>query len=190
MKRDRFGKAEVLKPDQIHTLFTEGFTSDRDRTLFATCLYTACRINEACTLHTADVYGKQGPRTKVLFRRIHTKGKRDTREVTLHAQLRDYLLAYQPDLNQPYLFPGRHGRGHLHKGSADQILRQACDLIGLEGVSTHSFRRTALTQMHNAGVPTKHIQRISGHRTLAALSEYLEVTDQQVEGAIATLSFL
>lgn len=189
MKRDRFGKAEVLKPDQIYRLFTEGFTSDRDRTLFGTCLYTACRINEACTLYTADVYGKQGPRNKVLFRRIHTKGKRDTREVTLHGQLRDYLLAYQPDLNQPYLFPGRHDRGHLHKGSADQILRQACDRIGLEGVSTHSFRRTALTQMHNAGVPTKHIQRISGHRTLAALSEYLEVTDQQVEGAIATLSF-
>ncbi|UJB73276.1 tyrosine-type recombinase/integrase (plasmid) [Acaryochloris sp. 'Moss Beach'] len=47
---------------------------------------------------------------------------------------------------------------------------------------THSFRRTALTQMHNAGVPTKHIQRISGHRTLAALSGYLEVTDEQVEG--------
>lgn len=41
--------------------------------------------------------------------------------------------------------------------------------------------------MHNAGVPTKHIQRISGNRTLAALSGYLEVTDEQVEGAIADL---
>ncbi|WP_396124667.1 MULTISPECIES: integrase [Acaryochloris] len=27
-------------------------------------------------------------------------------------------------------------------------------------------------------MPTKHIQRISGHRTLAALSGYLEVTDE------------
>ncbi|WP_235112890.1 integrase [Acaryochloris sp. 'Moss Beach'] len=43
--------------------------------------------------------------------------------------------------------------------------------------------------MHNAGVPTKHIQRISGHRILAALSGYPEVTDEQVEGAIAKLVF-
>ncbi|WP_261892545.1 integrase [Acaryochloris marina] len=32
--------------------------------------------------------------------------------------------------------------------------------------------------MHNAGVPTKHIQWISGHRTLAALKGYREVTDE------------
>ncbi|ABW32036.1 hypothetical protein AM1_B0317 (plasmid) [Acaryochloris marina MBIC11017] len=38
-------------------------------------------------------------------------------------------------------------------------------------------------------MPTKHIQRISGHRTLTALSGYLEVTDEQVEGAIAKLVF-
>ncbi|ABW32075.1 conserved hypothetical protein (plasmid) [Acaryochloris marina MBIC11017] len=51
------------------------------------------------------------------------------------------------------------------------------------------FRRTALTRMHNAGVPTKPIQRIPGHRTLAVLSGYLEVTDEQVEGAIVKLVF-
>lgn len=36
-------------------------------------------------------------------------------------------------------------------------------------------------------MPTKHIQWISRHRTLAALSGYLEVTDEQMEGAIAKL---
>ncbi|WP_299407216.1 hypothetical protein [Acaryochloris sp. IP29b_bin.148] len=44
-----------------------------------------------------------------------------------------------------------------------------------------------LMQMHNAGVPTKHVN--SGHRTLAPLSGYLKATDEQVEGAIAKLVF-
>jgi integrase/recombinase XerD len=43
--------------------------------------------------------------------------------------------------------------------------------------------------MSDAGVPLRHIQSISGHRTLAALERYLGVTDQQKQSAIATLDF-
>ncbi|MGB5711949.1 MAG: tyrosine-type recombinase/integrase, partial [Waterburya sp.] len=62
--------------------------------------------------------------------------------------------------------------------------------VGIEGVSTHSFRRTALTQMSTAGVPIRVIQEISGHRTLDELYKYLEVRPEQVKGAIANLSML
>jgi integrase/recombinase XerD len=43
--------------------------------------------------------------------------------------------------------------------------------------------------MSDAGVPLRHIQSISGHRTLAALERYLGVTDEQKQNAIATLVF-
>ncbi|MHC5831432.1 MAG: tyrosine-type recombinase/integrase, partial [Nostoc sp.] len=55
---------------------------------------------------------------------------------------------------------------------------------------THSFRRTALTQMSNAGIPLRVIQEISGHRNLEQLQRYLEVSDDQVLGAAAALSML
>ncbi|WP_431193613.1 tyrosine-type recombinase/integrase [Trichocoleus desertorum] len=61
--------------------------------------------------------------------------------------------------------------------------------MGRVGVSTHSFRRTALTRMSSAGVPLRVIQEISGHRSLQALQRYLDVSEGQLEGAIATLSF-
>ncbi len=70
------------------------------------------------------------------------------------------------------------------------LLREACARVGLEGVSTHSFRRTALTQMSNAGIPLRVIQEISGHRTLDELYKYLEVKPEQVLGAVASLSML
>lgn len=133
--------------------------------------------------------GIKGIRNKILIRSINTKGKQDTREIQIHPKLKGYLEAYQPDIKKEHLFPGRHGRGHIHKASADKILRDACQRLGLEGVSTHSFRRTALTQMHNAGVPMRHIQSISGHRTLAALAKYLDVTDEQKQSAIFSLNF-
>jgi integrase/recombinase XerD len=56
--------------------------------------------------------------------------------------------------------------------------------------SSHSFRRTALTQMSNAGIPLRVIQEISGHRTLDELYKYLEVRPEQVLGAVASLSLL
>ncbi len=43
--------------------------------------------------------------------------------------------------------------------------------------------------MSDAGVPLRHIQAISGHKTLAALERYLGVTEQQKETAISTLDF-
>ena len=36
--------------------FNKGLLSSRDRTLFGVCLYTACRIAEACSLMVKDIY--------------------------------------------------------------------------------------------------------------------------------------
>ena len=64
MKIDRHGRAKILTPEEIQLLFSEGFADnpfpERDRALFGVCLYTACRINEACTLKTNDVSDRKG----------------------------------------------------------------------------------------------------------------------------------
>lgn len=188
MKINRHDQAKILTPNEIAQLFGVGLLNDRDRALFGICLYTACRINESCSLYTADVYRARGEvRERITFRRESTKGKQATRSIPVSGELRELLSHYHS--SKSYLFPGRHGRGHLNLRSADAILRQVFLALGIEGASTHSFRRTAITQMHNAGVPIKHIQEISGHRTLAALQRYVEVTEQDKEAAIAALSF-
>ncbi|HEY9628857.1 MAG TPA: site-specific integrase [Coleofasciculaceae cyanobacterium] len=188
MKVNRHDQAKILSPSEINRLFSQGLTTPRDRSLFGICLYTACRINEACLLHTADVYSARGEvRERITFRRETTKGKQSTRSIPVSPELRELLKGYQS--SKPYLFPGRHGRGHLNPRSADAILRSALSELRIEGAATHSFRRTAITQMHNARVPIKHIQTISGHKTLAALQRYVEVTEQDKEAAIAALTF-
>lgn len=59
MKINRHGRAKVLTQQEIQLIFSHGLENDRDRTIFGVCLYTACRINEACTLNTEDVYDKK-----------------------------------------------------------------------------------------------------------------------------------
>ncbi len=168
--------------------YRERLPTERDRALFGICLYTTARINEVCSLHSADVYGTDGGvRDRITFRRATTKGKQETRSVPVSLELRQLLEGYRSD--RPYLFPGRWERGHICPESADAILRAAFKRLGIEGASTHSFRRTAVTWMHNERVPIKHIQSISGHKSLSALQRYIDVTEKDKEMAIATLSF-
>lgn len=191
MKIDRHGKAKILTIAEIQLLFTAGLTNNRDRALFGVCLFTACRINEACTLLTTDVYDTAGRiRPYLIVRKGNTKGKLATRTIPVIADLRSLLANYHTQPGQVYLFPDRFGRTHIDPDSAARILRTACRRVGIEGASTHSFRRTALTNMSDAGIPLRIIQQVSGHRDLSQLQNYLEVDESKVLGAVASLSML
>lgn len=191
MKIERHGKAKVLCQEEIQSLFNEGLVTLRDRTLFAICLYTGCRINEACTLRRVDAFDKKrNVRLELIIRKGNTKGKLATRCIPIGEDLRALLAQYNPPVPQQFLFPGRWGKGHINPMSASRILREAFDRIGIEGASTHSLRRTALTTMSNNGIPLRIIQEISGHQSLEVLEEYLAVRDEQVKGAIASLSHI
>lgn len=173
-------------------MFTSGLQTTLYRCLFAIALFSAARINEVCTLFTEDVFDQRGRvRSHLTIRKGNTKRQLGTRTIPIIPDLRAFLIAYYPEAGNPYLFPGRYDpTGHINPDSAARVLRKACALVGIEGVSTHSFRRTALTQMSNQNIPIRVIAAYSGHRDLAQLNAYLEVRDEQVLGAAASLSML
>lgn len=178
------GQAKVLTATEVKTLFLHGFLTQRDRALFGICLYTACRISEALHLHTSDI-----KRQVIIFRKRHTKGNLATREVDVPPPLEALLADYHPKPND-WMFPGKRGlRETLSRHRADKILRDACKRIGVEGVSTHSFRRTALTMMSSAGIPLRTIQAISGHHDLGVLQRYLEVSPEARRQAVSVIKF-
>jgi len=191
MKIDRHGQAKILTQAEIQLLFSQGLQTDRSRALFGICLYCCCRINEACTLSVTDVYDRAGrARGELIIRKGNTKGKLATRAIPVIEDLRVLLKAYPFPLERGYLFPGRWGKGHINPDSAARILREAFSRVGIEGCSSHSFRRTGLTLLSNAGIPLRIIQEVSGHRNLEQLQRYLEVKPEQVRGAMSALSML
>ena len=135
---------KVLTSGEIGKLF-EALEGDRDRALFGICLYTGCRVSEACSMLTTDAYDAAGVRAKITPRKANTKGKQETQQIPVNAVLKGYLEMYRAGAGKQYLFPGRYRRGNINPKSADEILRETCDRLELMGVSIHSFRRTALT---------------------------------------------
>ncbi len=183
MKVNGNGQGKILDQDELQRLFTEGLLTPRDKVLFGICLYTGCRVSEALALKTTDL--KSGT---ITFRKSTTKGKLKTRVVDTQPKLAAMLADYQ--VSPGALFPGVRGvTEHLTRSMADKILKDACERVMLVGVSTHSFRRTALTMMSSAGVPLRHIQEISGHNDLGTLQRYLEVTPEQRKKAVEVIGF-
>ena len=64
--------------------------------------------------------------------------------------------------------------------SFDKELRRVCEWNGLKGISSHSFRRTQLTELYKDGWSLREIQHISGHKSLQSLQEYLDVDKEEV----------
>ncbi len=184
MKVNGNGQGKVLTQDELRQLFSEGLITPRDRALFGICLFTGCRVSEALALHTTDIKGGM-----LTFRKSTTKGKLKTRVVDIQPGLASLLEAYQPKKKPGFLFPGRCPGQPMTRFMADKILKKACASIGVVGVSTHSFRRTALTQMSSAGIPLRHIQEISGHNDLGTLQRYLEVSPDQRRKAVSVIGF-
>lgn len=183
MKVSGNGQGKILTPDELRLLFTDGLTTPRDRALFGICLFTGCRVSEALALQTTDIKVQT-----ITFRKSTTKGKLKTRVLDIQTGLAELLADYQPKSGA--LFPGLRGvTERMTRFTADKVLRNACNRVGLVGVSTHSFRRTALTMMSSAGVPLRHIQEISGHNDLGTLQRYLEVTPEQRKKAVSVIGF-
>ena len=94
------------------------------------------------------------------------------------------MFRREPDKSD-LLFPGYKDMAqHMARQNIDHALRTACNKLGIEGASTHSFRRSALTAASDAGLPLRHIQELSGHSSLAVLQAYLQCSEQQ-ERAVA-----
>jgi len=183
-KRNRTdgGQAKILDVEQLRDLFD--YLSPKYKVLFGICLFTGCRVSEAIQLRREDISNG-----KIKFRKSTVKGKNKAREIDIHPMLAEYLDAYELPLSG-YLFPHKTDAGKpMLTQAADQALRKTCDALGFDGVSTHSFRRTALTQMSEAGIPLRNICEISGHASLATLQRYLEVTPNQKKEAIAAIGF-
>ncbi len=182
MKVDRNGQAAIFTELELKELFDHA--SPKYKAVFGICLFTGCRISEALALRGEDIVNGS-----ILFRKENTKGKNKAREVSINPTLQTYLDgANLPTIG--YLFPSKSNPDKpMGSQSADEMLNKYCDMLGIKGASTHSFRRTALTMMCNAGIPLSVIQDISGHASLDMLSRYLGVSPKQKKEAIAAITF-
>jgi integrase/recombinase XerD len=98
------------------------------------------------------------------------------RRFTLPPAACKWLQAWRevcPTTKKGWVFPGQAGQPLSVRGAQGAITKLA-EKVGIEGVSSHSFRRSALTAAHQAGLSLREVAEISGHHSLAALERYLD----------------
>ena len=178
------GQALVLSQPEADAIIDACAPVHRAVFSFARC--TAARISEVLSLRFENVT----PTHVVLPKRI-VKGKKRTREVPINARLREEFAKWQgcweaaqgrsPE-GTDFLFPARGGdtrEKHLTRAAADKALRKVCVALNIGGASTHSWRRTSLTNANDAGISLRVLQSLSGHSSLDMLSRYLQTSDTQ-----------
>jgi integrase/recombinase XerD len=181
-KTNRSGQALTLTAEQLDAVMLE--VNPICRAALSTCRYTAARITEALSLRWENITP-----TDIVIPKAVTKKKMRTRTIPMNPKLWDELARWrevwialhkrEPD-RIDFVLPGRRDvTTHLTRRNVDYALRAACKKLGIEGCSTHSFRRSALTAASDKGVPLRVIQSISGHSSLDMLQRYLDVKDEQ-----------
>ena len=65
--------------------------------------------------------------------------------------------------------------------AVENKVKDAAELLGLEGVNLHSFRRSRLTHLYEQGWGLHELRRVSGHKSLSQLQVYLGVNQAVVD---------
>ena len=188
MKNNRFGQAKVLDTNELD-LIIKYLPSNYHKMLALTLRSSGARIGEVVQLRWRDV-GKE----QILFPATITKRKLKSREIfisnSFYKSLMDFKLDWtiykgRKPLPEDYVFYGRKEGSHLSTRAFMLALDKALERAKIIGGSSHSFRRTQLTQLHRKQVPLNVIKSISGHQSLNTLSLYLQVDDDEKRKASA-----
>lgn len=194
-KNNRHGQAAILS-EVDYAKIRKQLNSDSHKLFWDIARFTGERWGAIAQLQVSDVYRdplRSIPHEYITFRASTRKasptGERHTRQVPVHPTLRDILRAYRAPATSVWLFPSTATTAHITQGACDEWLRRAIVKAGLDakGISTHSTRRSFITQLAERGIDIKTIQRLTGHRDVRCLLGYVEVSEQRLRMAIATL---
>ena len=155
VKSNRNGQAATLDSGQLDAIMAE--LSPIVRAVLSMCRFTAARVNEALSLKWENV-----TQTEIIIPKAVTKKKMKTRMIPMNPRLWqeicDWRALWKTTLKREpekadFDFPGHKDQSkHLTRQAVDHALRVACAELGIEGASTHSLRRSALTA--GAGILT------------------------------------
>ena len=191
MKTNRYGQSAVLDSNQLDELIS-ALQGRHHQVLAEVCRRTACRISEGRQLTWASITS-----SGITFPKTICKGKLASRSVPTTIRLQEVLTSWRREWAALYgrepkpgdhVFPGRWGAEPMSSRAFMDALERAARETGLEGVSSHSFRRSALSSASEAGVPLAALRALSGHQSLSTLQRYLEISQSAKEQAAAAFA--
>lgn len=183
-------QAKTLTPAEIeHTLafISQRSYALRNRVMLLTGLWSGMRVGEIASLSVGDIMNGDGSiRAEVRLTAEQTKG-RQPRTVFLPQKLRDELAGYmalrkgsQP--NHPLFVTA--GRKRFSANVMAQHFHYLFKSAGIAGASSHSMRRTFITNLATKGIGVRVLASLAGHRSIAVTQKYIDVNDEMKRNAV------
>jgi integrase/recombinase XerD len=185
-------QAKTLTAEELRRVLDYTATrkhSLRNRALVLTSFYSGCRVGEISSLLFSDVVDAEGNvRNEVVLRAENTKTK-EARTIFINAKLKkelqNYVSYYKPKNADAKLFYSQKSKSNGYNANTlTQFFHYLYKRAGIYGASSHSGRRTFITNLANKGISVRLLASLAGHRNISTTQCYIDVNDEMKRKAV------
>ena len=159
----------------------------RNRAIILLTHYAMLRVGEVAALRYCDVIDADGEvKTETTLSAAQTKGNK-ARKVCfaekIRVELAAYVAAHKPkQLTQP-LFYTQRSEGFT-ANTLTHIVNGIYKNAGISGATSHSGRRTGLTNLAERGVGVRVLMALAGHSNMATTQRYIDLRPAMLKAAV------
>lgn len=159
----------------------------RNRTIILLTHYAFLRIGEVAALRYCDVLDVDGNiKEETVLDKTQTKGNK-ARRIWLNEKIRLELAAYVKEFkakcNTQRLFYTQRSEG-FSANTLTHIVNGIYKQAGLADATSHSGRRTGLTNLADKGVGVRVLMELAGHSNMATTQRYIDVRPAMLKAAV------
>ena len=182
-------QAKTLTDKQLKAVLVQCATrrhAARDRAIVLVSHLAGLRAKEIALLTVSNVLCENWVRDEFVLTAEQTKGRK-ARRVFLNARLRTELASYLKHTklrkNCAALFQSQKGAA-FSANTMCQLLIRIYEDCGLEGATSHSGRRSFITNLAAKGVGVRVLAELAAHASIATTQRYIDVNDEQMRRAV------
>ena len=185
-------QAKTLTAEELRRVLDYTATrkhSTRNRALVVTSFYSGCRVGELSSLTYSDVVDEVGKvRDEIRLKAENTKTK-EARIVFVNAKLKkelqQYANIYKPqNTQQKFFYSQKKKSDGYNANTLTQFFHYLYKRAGVFGASSHSGRRTFITNLANKGISVRVLASLAGHRNISTTQAYIDVNDDMKRHAV------
>ena len=189
-------QAKTLNNDEIRKVLDYVATrkhSERNRAMIYTIFNTGMRVSEVANLRFKDVVDGEGAVKREIRLSAEDTKTKEARIVfvndKLHKELTRYVKLYKPlNSNVKFFYSQKRASDGYSPNTLAQFFHYLFNRAGINGASSHSGRRSFITNLANKGVGVRVIMGLSGHRALSSVQCYIDCNDDMKRKAINLLN--
>jgi integrase/recombinase XerD len=180
----------TVEMEQVLAHVSAGRHAHRNRCFILLTHLAGMRVGEVASLRWVDVLTADGHiKEEIRLLPEMTKGKH-ARTVFVSTRLREELQRYadiyrrSATLECPLFYSQKDARKGFTANSLTQTIAKIYRGAGLDGATSHSGRRTFLTNLANKGTAIHLLRTLAGHRSISTTATYLYSSPTQLKAAV------